>query len=300
MTTGDPVFRCGMAAIIGRPNVGKSTLVNRLVGQKVSIVSRRPQTTRHRILGVQTNDRMQVIYVDTPGLQKEETGTMNRIMNRTAAASVAGVDVAILVITARGWSAADERPLEVALAAGCPLVLAVNKIDRLPNKRDLLPRIQAACTHASFSAVVPLSAATGANVDELVATVSQYLPEQPALFPADQVSDRSDRFRAAEFVREQIFRMLGAELPYVSAVEILVFRKEKKLLRIEAGIWVEKQGHKGIVIGKGGARLKEIGSRARLEMEAAFGSKVFLQLWVKVREGWSQDVRALKSLGYGE
>lgn len=289
-----------MAAIVGRPNVGKSTLVNRLVGQKVSIVSRRPQTTRHRILGVHTDEHAQVIYVDTPGLQRDEVGPMNRILNRTAAASVAGVDVAIMVITARGWSAGDDRPLEVARAAGCPLLLAVNKIDRLQNKRDLLPRIQAACERAEFAAVVPLSAATGANVDELAVAVSRYLPVQPALYPADQLSDRSDRFRAAEFVREQIFRMLGAELPYVSAVEIVAFSKEKKLLRIEAVIWVEKQGHKGIVIGKGGERLKEIGRHARLEMEAAFGSKVFLQLWVKVREGWSQDARALKSLGYDE
>lgn len=289
-----------MAAIVGRPNVGKSTLVNRLVGQKVSIVSRRPQTTRHRILGVHTDEHAQVIYVDTPGLQRDEVGPMNRILNRTAAASVAGVDVAILVITARGWSAGDDRPLEVARAAGCPLLLAVNKIDRLQNKRDLLPRIQAACERTEFAAVVPLSAATGANVDELAAAVSRHLPVQPALYPADQLSDRSDRFRAAEFVREQIFRMLGAELPYVSAVEIVAFSKEKKLLRIEAVIWVEKQGHKGIVIGKGGERLKEIGRHARLEMEAAFGSKVFLQLWVKVREGWSQDARALKSLGYDE
>ena len=298
MTDSSPGFRCGFAAIIGRPNVGKSTLLNRLVGQKVSIVSRRPQTTRHRILGIHTDENTQAIYVDTPGLHGGEGSAMGRVMNRTASASVAGVDVVVLVITARGWTVEDERPLHVARSAKCPLVLAINKIDRVEDKRRLLSLIAAARERAPFADVVPVSAANGENVGALATAIARHFPERTAIYPEDQLSDRTDRFLAAEFMREQIFRSLGAEIPYASAVEVASFSDAARLVRIEIIIWVERPGHKAIVIGRGGERLKEMGRRARLEMERAFGKKVFLETHVKVREGWSDDLRALRSLGY--
>jgi GTP-binding protein Era len=291
-------YHCGYAAIIGRPNVGKSTLLNRLVGQKVSIVSRRQQTTRHRILGIHTDDNTQAIYVDTPGLHGAEGSAMRRVMNRTASASAAGVDVVVLVITARGWTEDDERPLRVARTAECPVVLAINKIDRVDDKRQLLSLIAGAPKRAAFADVVPVCAASGDNVGALAAAVARHFPERPALFPEDQLSDRTDRFFAAEFMREQIFRSLGAEVPHASAVEVTSFTEDPRLARIQIVIWVERPGHKAIVIGQGGERLREMGRRARLEMERAFGKKVFLETHVKVRKGWSDDLRALRSLGY--
>jgi GTP-binding protein Era len=219
-------------------------------------------------------------------------------MNRTASASVTGVDVVVLVITAQGWTAEDERPLQVAQSADCPLVLAINKIDRVRDKPRLLSLIGEVRKRGSFEEVVPISAATGENVETLSKVIVRFFPEREALFPGDQLSDRSDRFLAAEFMREQIFRSLGAEIPYASAVEVASFTDTARLVRIEIIIWVERPGHKAIVIGRGGERLKEMGRRARLEMERAFGRKVFLETHVKVRAGWSDDVRALRSLGY--
>lgn len=295
------VFRSGFIAIVGRPNVGKSTLLNRLVGQKVSITSRRAQTTRHRVLGIKTTSSAQFVYVDTPGLQHGIGGSqLHRLMNRAARGSLEGIDAAILVITADGWSEGDEPVLAAASNASCPVLLAINKIDQLDNREHLLPLISASQQRHPFTAIVPLSAARGDNIDELERAILAWLPERAAAYDAEQVTDRGQRFLAAEFVREQVFRGFGQEVPHAVAVEIAEFRSEVKHIHIDAVIWVEKEGQKAILIGKGGERLKEIGRRARLEMQKAFGRKVWLGLWVKVREGWSDDLRTLKGLGYDE
>lgn len=289
-----------MVAIVGRPNVGKSTLLNRLVGQKVSITSRRPQTTRHRILGIRTTESAQLVYVDTPGLHRQTEGRqLNRLMNRATSTSLEGVDVVVLVI-AGDWKDADEPALDLVRLASCPVILAINKIDLLKDREQLLPLIEASRLRADFAVIVPLSARRGDNVPQLEQEILKLLPVHPPLFAAEQITDRSERFLAAELVREQVFRGFGAEVPYAVAVEISDFREEPRHLHIEAVIWVEKDGQKAILIGAGGARLKDIGRRARLEMQKTFGRKVWLGLWVKVREGWSDDARALKSLGYGE
>jgi len=295
------VIHSGFIAIIGRPNVGKSTLLNRLVGQKVSITSHRPQTTRHRILGIHTTDRAQLVYVDTPGVHRGERGRqLNRMMNREASVSLEGVDVVVLVITADGWNEDDEPALELARRAQRPVILVINKVDKLADRERLLPLIEESQKRLSFVEIVPLSARGGDNVPDLEKVIEQLLPEHPPYFGPEQVTDRSERFLAAEFVREQVFRGLGQEIPYAVAVEITEFREEPKHLHIDAVIWVEKEGQKAILIGKDGERLKTIGRQARLGMQKAFGRKVWLGLWVKVREGWSDDARALKSLGYGE
>ncbi len=290
--------RSGFVALVGRPNVGKSTLLNRLVGQKLSITSRRPQTTRHRILGIKTTDVGQVIYVDTPGIHEGRATLMNRALNRAARASLAGVECVVMMISAPRWTEEDERVLAILKDLHCPVILAINKIDKLKDRSRLLALIDGVREKLNFAAIVPLSARSGLNVSDLEADVARYLPMHPAYFPADQLSDRGERFQAAEFVREQIFRGFGEELPYATAVEIEQFKREPGLIRINAVIWVEKAGQKAIVIGKGGERLKEVGRSARLEMQKLFGSKVYLALWVKVRAGWSDDARALRSLGY--
>jgi GTP-binding protein Era len=301
MTLPDGSFRSGFVVIIGRPNAGKSTLLNRLVGQKVSITSQRAQTTRHRILGIHTTTQAQIIYVDTPGLQLGESGKqLSRLMKREARVSLEGVDAVVLVMTADGWTERDEPALELARQATCPVILAINKVDRLKNRERLLPLIEAMRQRHEFAEIVPLSAQDGDNVAVLEKILLRLLPEHPPYFEAEQVTDRSERFQAAEFVREQVFRSFGEEVPYAVAVEITAFREEPKHQHIDAVIWVEKEGQKAILIGKGGTNLKEIGQRARLEMQKAFGRKVYLGLWVKVREGWSNDARALKSLGYSE
>jgi GTP-binding protein Era len=294
-------YRSGFVVIIGRPNAGKSTLLNRLVGQKVSITSQRAQTTRHRILGIRTTPQAQIIYVDTPGLHRGESDKqLSRLMNREARASLEGVDAVVLVMTADGWTERDEPVLDLARQASCPVILAINKVDRLKNRERLLPLIEMMRQRHAFAEIVPLSAQDGDNVPVLENILLRLLPEHPAYFEAEQITDRSERFQAAEFVREQVFRSFGEEVPYAVAVEITAFRDEPKHQHIDAVIWVEKEGQKAILIGKGGASLKEIGRRARLEMQKAFGRKVYLGLWVKVREGWSNDARALKSLGYNE
>lgn len=293
-------FRSGFVALVGRPNVGKSTLLNRLVGQKVSITSRRPQTTRHRILGICTEAETQWIFVDTPGLHGEQANSMNRYMNRAARGSLTGVDCVVMLITASGWQAEDELVVDALLSQDLPRVLAINKIDRLAQREALLPLIQESSKRLSFAAIVPLSARNGDGVEDLKSAVRPFLPEQEAHFPAEQVCDRSERFLAAELVREQVFQGFAQEIPYATAVEITQFDESSKVLRIEAVLWVEKDGQKAILIGKGGSRLKEIGRRARLGMEAAFGRKVHLGLWVKVRGGWADDLRSLQSLGYTE
>ena len=292
--------RCGLVTIIGRPNVGKSTLLNRLVGEKISITSSRAQTTRHRLLGIRTTEHAQIVYVDTPGLHADNKSMMNRQMNRVATASLQGVDCIVLMIAASGWVDADEYPLRLVAKQGIPVILAINKIDQMKDRRQLLPFIEQSRGKMEFSGIVPISARTGTNVDDLQKAILEYLPHQPLMYPADQITDRSERFLAAELIREQIFRGFRQEVPYATAVSIDQFKRVKRALHIEATIWVEKEGQKPILIGKSGERLKTVGSRARLAMQKLFAAKVHLNLWVKVREGWSDNERALRSLGYTE
>jgi GTPase len=293
-------LRAGYAAIIGRPNVGKSTLLNRLLGQKISITSPKPQTTRHRILGIKTSAGGQILFVDTPGLHQNVKHAMNRYMNRVISSALEDIDVVLLVADARRWTAADERVLERVQATRHPIVLALNKVDQLPDKRALLPLMDELSRKGAFQHIVPLSALQGDNIDALERAVLELLPHSEPFFPPDQITDRSERFLAAELLREKLMRNLGEEIPYTLTVEIEQFAEEDALLRIAAVIWVERRGQKAIVIGKHGAMLKLAGQQAREEMEKLFQRKVFLQLWVKVREGWSDDERALRSLGYDE
>ena len=290
--------RAGLVTLIGRPNVGKSTLVNRLVGAKVSITSRRPQTTRHRILGIKSDADSQIVYVDTPGLNAARGSGMDRYMGRITSGSIDGVDVVALVIAASGWRAEDEPALALARASQAPVILVINKVDMLDDRAQLLPLIQQSTAKANFADVVPVSARTRSNLGELERVIRQHLPEQPPIYPADQLTDRSERFLAAELVREQVFNAYGQEVPYSSTVQIEQFRRTKGKLRVDAVIWVEKEGQKAILIGKNGARLKEVGTRARRAMETFFGGHVYLGLWVKVREGWSDDETALRRFGY--
>ncbi len=291
-------YRCGMVTLVGRPNVGKSTLLNRLVGAKVSIVSPRPQTTRQRLLGIKTADAAQVIYVDTPGLHPPRGGRLGQQMNRAARASLEGVDAIVLVIAAAGWTQADEYPLKLATAAGLPVILAINMIDLLEDRASLLPLIERSAKKFGFTAIVPVSARRGENMDALERALIELLPAQPPIYPKDQLTDRSERFLAAELVREQVFRGFREEVPYAVAVQVENFKRANGVLRVAATVWVEKEGQKAILIGKGGERMKTVGTRARLAMQKAFGGKVHLELWVKVRERWSDDARALKTLGY--
>lgn len=290
--------RAGLVTLIGRPNVGKSTLVNRLVGAKVSITSRRPQTTRHRILGIKTDAESQIVYVDTPGLNAARGSGMDRYMGRITSGSIEGVDVVALVIAASGWRDEDEPALALARASHAPVILVINKIDMLDDRAQLLPLIEQSATKGNFADVVPVSARTRSNLGELERTIRKHLPEQPPIYPTDQLTDRSERFLAAELVREQVFNAYGQEVPYSSTVQVEQFKRTKGRLRVDAVIWVEKEGQKAILIGKNGARLKEVGTRARRAMEAFFGGHVYLSLWVKVREGWSDDENALRRFGY--
>src|SRR5512143_166622 len=294
----DTPFHSGFVAIVGRPNVGKSTLMNRILGQKISITSRKPQTTRHRILGIKTDEQSQAIYVDTPGLHLNAKKAMNRFMNKAVTTTLDDVDLILFVIEAGQWTDEDENVLQRLKSAKVPVMLVVNKIDQLADKEVLLPLMQSLAGKMTFVEIVPLSAQSGSNVEELERTVVRYLPEAEPMFPADQITDRSERFLAAEIVREKLMRELGQELPYAVTVEIEQFKEEEGLLRINALIWVERDSQKRIVIGKKGEQLKEIGRQARIDMEKLFDNKVFLQLWVKVKEGWSDNERLLNTLGY--
>lgn len=297
----DAVFRSGYVAIIGRPNVGKSTLINRILGQKLCITSRRPQTTRHRILGIKTADDSQLIYVDTPGIHNDGKRAMNRYMNRAAASSIDHVDVVLFVIEGLKWTDEDKYVFErIQKDASVPVILVLNKVDKLADKAELLPHIQQLSSQYNFANVVPISARQGVNVEQLEAEIIKLMPEGDLIFPEEQLTDRSSRFLAGELVREKLFRHLGQELPYSLTVEIEQFEQKKNLYRISAVIYVERSGQKNIVIGKKGELLKAVGKDARIDMEKLFDCKVFLQIWVKVREGWSDNERMLKNLGYND
>jgi GTP-binding protein Era len=290
-------FRCGAIALIGRPNVGKSTLQNALLGQKISITSRKPQTTRRSLRGVLTTETAQFIFVDTPGFQTRHRGALNRAMNRSVRSVLDAVDVAALVVEAGRFGAEDRAVLKLAPAAAA-LFLVVNKIDAL-EAAEMPAYLRKAAGEAEFAEIVPVSAKRRKGLEELLRTLERYLPEQPAIYSADEITDSSERDLAAEFLREKLFRYLGEELPYGAYVEIEKFEEARGVRRIHAAIVVEKEGHKAIVIGARGVKLKEIATAARLDMEKLFGGKVYLETWVKVRVGWTEDEKVLRRMGYG-
>ncbi|WP_373081089.1 GTPase Era [Zhongshania sp.] len=290
--------RCGFVAIIGRPNVGKSTLLNHILGQKLSITSRKPQTTRHQVLGIKTEGEVQAIYVDTPGMHLKEEKALNRYMNKTASAAIKDVDLILFLVDRDRWTDDDDMVLRILENARSPVVLVINKVDRLDDKGQLLPLITELQSKYKFADVVPVSALQGHNREALEAVIARFLPENPHMYPEDQITNRSERFLAAELVREKIMRQLGEEIPYSMTVEIEEFSESPRLLEISALILVERDGQKKIIIGEGGSRLRQIGTEARKDMERAFDNKVMLRLWVKVKSGWSDDERALRSLGY--
>jgi GTPase len=298
MAMSEQVSRCGYVAIVGRPNVGKSTLLNHILGQKLAITSRKPQTTRHNMLGIKTEGAVQAIYVDTPGLHKDNERALNRYMNKSASNALKDVDVVIFVVDRTRWTDEDQMVLERLKFVEGPLLLAVNKADRMDDKADLLPHLEWLASQLPNAEVVPVSALHGQNLDTLERLVGEHLPEGEHFFPEDQITDRSSRFLAAELVREKIMRQLGAEVPYQITVEIEEFKLQGRTLHIHALILVERDGQKKIIIGDKGERLKRIGQEARKDMEALFDRKVMLNLWVKVKSGWSDDDRALRSLGY--
>ena len=297
-----PPQRCGLVAIVGRPNVGKSTLLNALVGQKISITSDKAQTTRHRITGIRTLGASQFIFVDTPGFQLKHVAALNRTLNRTVLASLADVDLVLFVVEAGRFGLADAKVLDLLQGPGMqgkPVVLVANKLDALPRRQDVLPWLRTMQERHPFAEFVPLSARKAADVERLFKIVEPYLPEQPWLYEEDALTDRSDRFLASEIVREKLFRLTGDELPYASTVVIEKFEEEPGGRRIvSAAIVVEREAHKGMVIGAGGERLKRIGSEARQELEQLWDARVHLELWVKVRSGWADDEAHLRSYGY--
>ena len=292
--------RCGYVAIIGRPNVGKSTLLNRILGQKISITSHKPQTTRHRLLGIKTSGTAQFVYVDTPGLHLGGKAAINRYMNRAASSVLHDVDVILLVVEALRWTEEDAMVLQRLADVDAPVMLVVNKVDGVKDKALLLPYLQEAAGRFGFRDVLPVSASRGENLEALEKAVADLLPEGEHMFPDDQITDRSERFLAAEVIREKLMRTLHKELPYALSVEVERFAEEGQLLNIDAVIWVERDSQKGIVIGQQGRTLKDVGRQARLDMQRLFQRKVFLRLWVKVKEGWSDDERILKSFGYSD
>jgi GTP-binding protein Era len=292
--------RCGLIAIVGRPNVGKSTLMNNILGQKISITSKKPQTTRHRILGIHTEDHEQVIYVDTPGLHKEEKRAINKLMNKAASSALGDVELVLFVVEAMKWHDDDEMVLNKIIRSKQPVVLLINKVDEIKHKEELMPFLQKVSAKHNFEQIIPISAEKGTNVQAIKDLVSDYLPENPFFFPEDDVTDRSSRFMAAEIVREKLMRFLGEELPYSVTVEIEQFKWDEKIWRINALILVEREGQKKMVIGAKGEKLKIIGRDARQDLEKLLEEKVYLELWVKVKSGWADDERALRSLGYGE
>lgn len=288
----------GICAIVGRPNVGKSTLINRLLGQKVSIVTRRPQTTRHRIQGVRNRPDGQAVLVDTPGLHDGARRALNRQINQTALEALHDVDVIVQVTRELQWTDEDEAVLAHAQAVGCPILLAINQVDRLSRKDLLLPHLERLHERGVYAALIPISAQRGSNIEALEDEIFERLPEGPAFYPADAVTDRDLAFRLGELVREQVMETLGEEVPYATTVQVESLNVEAERIEVGAIIWVEREGQKPIVIGKSGNRLKRIGSAARLEMQRLMDRRVRLDLWVKVREGWTGDERAVREFGY--
>ena len=290
-------IRSGYIAIVGRPNVGKSTLLNRLVGEKISIVSRKAQTTRHRITGILTKDDAQFVFVDTPGFQTKFSNALNRAMNRGVTQTLSDVDVVLFVVEAGRYDFKDKAVVRL-LPKDRPVILVVNKTDQLKDRTELLPFLAEVSADHDYAAIVPVSAAKGRQTEDLLSEAKKYLPNDGLMFPEDDLTDKSERFLASEYIREKVFRLLGDELPYATAVEIERFEVEGDLRRIFAAIVVDRDGHKAIVIGKGGDQLKRIATEARHDMERLFGGKVYLEIWVKVKSGWNDDERLLKSLGY--
>jgi len=290
-------FRCGHIAIVGRPSVGKSTLINRLVGHKISITSKKPQTTRHRIMGVLTEASHQFIFVDTPGFQTKHGGRLNERLNRTVIASLADVDVVVLVVDAAKLTPAD-RDIAARIPADCKVIAAVNKVDALADKAALLPRLAELATWREFAALVPVSAEKGTQLDALKAEIARALPQAPALYDADTLTDRDERFLAAEMIREKIYRLLGDEVPYSTTVVLEQFTQEPKLRRISAVVLCDKPGQRAILLGEGGATMKAIATQARRDMESLFGGKVFLEVFVRVRRNWAATDASLSKLGY--
>ncbi len=290
-----------MIAIVGRPNVGKSTLLNALLGQKISITSRKPQTTRHRILGILSESNYQAILVDTPGLHTEEKRAINRLMNRAASSSIAEVELVVFLVEGTHWTTDDELVLSKVKKSGSPCILVVNKIDNVQDKEELLPHLQKLGAKHNFSEIVPISASRGDNVDKIRNLCIESLPEGDFWFPEDYITDRSSRFMASEIIREKLIRFTGDELPYSTTVEIEQFKVDAKgILHINALVLVERETQKRMVIGNKGEKLKTIGQEARRDMQTLFGQQVFLETWVKVKSGWADDERALRSLGYGD
>ncbi len=290
-------FHSGYIAIVGRPNVGKSTLLNHLIGQKISITSRKAQTTRHRITGILTDEHGQFVFVDTPGFQVQHKNALNRGMNRTVNAVLNDVNVVLFVVEARHFDERDRVVLSM-LPQGVPVILVINKMDYFADKNEALPFIEKLSKEREFASIVPVSAKQGKQLDTLLEAIRPHLPEGPAIYGEDEITDRSERFLAAELLREKVFRFTGEELPYGASVVIEQFKQEGNLRRIHAAILVDKEAHKAMLIGTKGAKLKEIATQARLDMEKLFDGKVFLEVFVKVKSGWADDERVLKSLGY--
>jgi len=296
-TTVTEDFRCGYIAIVGRPNVGKSTLMNKLIGAKISITSRKAQTTRHRITGIQTRDNAQFIYIDTPGFQTRHNNALNKTLNRTVSNTLVSCDVVLFIVEAGSFDTADQQVLE-QIPKGVPVILVINKVDKIKDKALLMPFAQKVAAERDFAAIVPVSARQGFQLDQLEAEIRTYLPNNAPIFSEDDITDRSEKFLATEIVREKVFRYVGDELPYTSTVVLEKFEQEGQLRRIFAAILVERDMHKAMVIGNKGARLKEISTTARLDMEKLFGGPVYLEIWVKVKSGWADNEAGLRAYGY--
>ena len=295
--TENTLFHSGYIAIVGRPNVGKSTLLNHLIGQKVSITSRKAQTTRHRITGILTEENTQFVFVDTPGFQTQHLNTLNKGLNKVVTSSLRDVNVVLFVIEARQFDDRDRLVMNL-LPKNAPAILVINKVDNMQDKGELLPFMRDIAAEREFTAIVPVSAKHDKQLDTLLEAIRPFLPEGEKIYPEDEVTDRNERFLAAEIVREKVFRFTGEELPYSVSVVIEQFKIEGKLRRIHAAILVDKDAHKAMLIGKNGEKLKEIATQARLDMEKLFDGKVFLEVWIKVRSGWADSPQMLKSLGY--
>ena len=296
-TTSPEPFRCGYIAIVGRPNVGKSTLMNQLIGAKVSITSRKAQTTRHRITGIQTLDDAQFIYVDTPGFQTRHSNALNKTLNKTVTTTLISADVILFLVEAGTFGPADQQVVDL-LPTDVPVVLVINKSDRVKDKAALMPFAQEVSSKHNFAAIVPVSAKLRFQLDALQGEIKRHLPENEAVFGPDDITDRSEKFLASEIVREKLFRLVGDELPYTSTVLIEKFEQEGDLRRIFAAILVERDTHKSMVIGNKGARLKEVSTQSRLDMEKLFGGPVYLEIWVKVKSGWADNEAGLRAYGY--